>query len=223
MWIGWAVHQTGRGGFRVDAVDGGGFNVGEGYQHSGYPYRINCNPTQQFTDLPASEAVLQGFWSAYDSLTSTASGSILVGLYRVSGGNYTLLASTNSSSDLYTPQTFYGQDYDVLSIIRSNDPLFYTNASETSLRLDPTSSYALCFHSTVSEVAGQHTFVLRWKPVAGGETLSDSYTASAAGTMPFAMSETSAGDELYQMWITVEVPSSTAPVTATQPTGVSLG
>ena len=211
-------------GFRVDVVDGGGFTVGEGYQHSGYPHRINCNPTQQFTDLPASGAVLQGFWSAYDSFASTASGSIRVGLYSVSGGNYTLLASTNSSSDLYTTQTFYGvQGTYALSIIRSNGPLFYTNASETSLRLDPTTSYALCYHSTVSEVAGQHTYVLRWKPVAGGETLSDSYTASAAGTMPFAMSETSAGDELYQMWITVEVPSSTAPVTATQPAGVSLG
>lgn len=163
---------------------------------------------QQFSDLPTQGAVLQQFWSTYDSYSSTATGTVRIGLYTVSRSTYTLLASTNASSDLYVLKTSYGFS-GTCNVIRSNGPLYYSNASATLLTLDPTTAtrHVLSHEQLSRQSSHVHAGVgnncnhncVEYNQLHDWQHYVTSMTASGTS------------DAAYQMWITVSVPTSTVP------------
>ena len=128
------------GGFRNNS----GQETISAWNSAFFPGVFHCNPAQQYNDLPSDGGVLTSFSATCSPSQTTVDSYIRMALYNVSGGTYTLLASTQTGSDLYCPT-----GNTLLEIATSSGgSLLYANTFALTLTLHHSTDYAICMHAT---------------------------------------------------------------------------
>ena len=188
-------------GFRYDfsasSVETGGPEVS---------FDLHCNPVEQFTTIPSSGGTLTAFQTYVDFSQTTVSGFVRFALYAVStAGTYTLVAGTDSSSDIaVAPSNVAGP-----TLVSTTAPLYYPSGS--SYTVLPNTNYSLCFinNGGAQYVPGTTTngsiFMYHWTE--GGSSpnvvVIPYYLEQA---LPNPLVATGTSGSTWQVWMTVSAP-----------------
>ena len=194
--VGWYIYHNNPVGATLDNVPGAA---------------LFCNPTQTFPGLSTTGSALLSFGTYYypvNSLPLTSGpyegqyATARLGVYQVSAaGDWSLLASTNGTSDLTLT---YWPYFDPL-VLNSAGPLYIPSGASTAY-LYPNVNYSLCLSVNAGDYYGE-AFMYNWMEtnVVNYGVLDYDFTQPFPSVFP---ADTAVGQSTYtwQLWMNVATP-----------------